>query len=183
MRPESYQVMAETSNGGERWIAGTAVLFIASMATLVQSYVTIKLLFLSLFLLVFLVNFVLRKTRVIVYRRLVWFYLWIGLAGVIWALVGLLHHRNYIEGIFDALRLYVVWSAAFVVLYTLLKAGPSLRFLHTAMVIAGILIPLINFVGVYDEFKGGGLFPRAFGRNSTCKSESWTASFRLPART
>jgi hypothetical protein len=145
------------SMGGERWIAWTAVLLIASMATLVQSYVAIKLFFLALFLLVFLVNFVLRKMRIVVYRRLVWFYIWIGVAGVVWALVGVLHPGNYVQGDLEALRLYVVWSAAFVVLYTLLRAGPSLRILHTALVMAGILIPLVNFMGLYDQFSGLGL--------------------------
>jgi hypothetical protein len=157
MHPESYKVKAETSIEGDRWIAGSAVMFIASMATLVQSYVTIKLFFLSLFLFIFLVNFLLRKTRIVVYRRLVWFYVWIGVAGVVWALVGVLSPGNYVQGDLEAFRLYVVWSGAFLVLYTLLRAGPSLRILHTAVVMAGILIPLVNFLGLYDQFSGLGL--------------------------
>jgi hypothetical protein len=140
-----------------RWITGSAVMFIASMATLVQSYVAIKLFFLALFLLVCMVHVYLRRTRIVVYRRLVWFYLWIGVAGLVWAFVGLLHPANYLQGVFDALRLYVVWSAAFVVLYTLLRTGPSLQVMHTAMVIAGIVIPVINLVGLYDQFYGLGL--------------------------
>jgi hypothetical protein len=89
----------------------------------------------------------------------VWFYVWISLAGVVWAIVGLLHPANYLQGVFDALKLYVVWSAAFVILYTLLRGGPSLQSIHTAMVVAGILIPVINFVGLYDQYGGLGLIP------------------------
>jgi hypothetical protein len=142
----------------DRWTTWTAVMFIASMGTLLQSYLTIKLFFLALFLLASLVNVYLRRTRIVVYRRLVWFYLWIGVAGVVWAIVGLLHPANYVQSVFDGLRLYVVWSGAFVVVYTLLRTAPSLEIMHKAMVTAGILIPLINFVGIYDQFNDGGLF-------------------------
>lgn len=141
----------------KRFVTWTAIMFIASMATLMQSYLAIKLLLLALFLLAFLVKVYLRRTGIVVYPRLVWFYVYIGMAGVVWALVGLLHPSNYVEGNLGALRLYVVWSAAFVVLYTLLRAAPSLEIMHRAMVIAGILISVINIVGVYDELMGGGL--------------------------
>lgn len=135
-----------------RWTTWTAVMMIASMATLVQSYLAIKLFFLALFLVTSMVNIAFGRTRFIVRRELVFFYLCIGEAGVVWAFVGLLHHGNYDRGVLEALRLYVLWSAAFVVLYTLLRAGPSLRIFHTTIVTAGILIPLINFVGLYDQF-------------------------------
>jgi len=135
-----------------RWTTWTAVMMIASMATLVQSYVAVKLFFLALFLATSMVNIVFGRTRFVVRRRLAFFYLCIGEAGVVWAFVGLLHHGNYDQGVLEALRLYVLWSAAFVVLYTLLRAGPSLRIFHTAIVTAGILIPFINFVGLYDQF-------------------------------
>ena len=150
--------------GSERWIAWPAILMIASMATLVRSYVAIKLIFMALFLLAFLVKVYLRKTTIVVYPRLVWFYLWIGLAGVVWAFVGVLHYRNYIDGVFDAIRLYVVWSVAFVVLYTLLRAAPSLDIMHKAMVVAGIIIPIINFVALYDQLNGGGLISEGIRR-------------------
>jgi hypothetical protein len=143
--------------GGERWTAWPAILMIVSMATLVRSYMAIKFFCLALFLLAFLVNVYLRRTRFVVYARLVWFYLWISLAGVVWACVGVLHYRNYIDGVFDGFRLYVVWSVAFVVLYTLLRALPSLGIMHRAMVVAGIIIPVINLVALYDQLNGGSL--------------------------
>lgn len=143
--------------GGERWIAWTAVMFIASMATLMRSFLAVKLFFLALFLLAFVVNAYRRRTSIVVCPRLVWFYLWIGVAGLVWAFVGVLHPANYVQAVFDALKLYVVWSAAFAILYTLLRAGPSLQIMHGAMVISGILIPLINFVALYDQVNGLGL--------------------------
>jgi len=104
-----------------------------------------------------MVNIAFGRTLFVVRRRLVFFYLCIGEAGVVWAFVGLLHHGNYDQGVLEALRLYVLWSSAFVVLYTLLRAEPSVRIFHTAIVTAGILIPLINFVGVFDQFRDMGL--------------------------
>jgi hypothetical protein len=156
MHPESYKMRSLSLISGERWITWTAVMFIASIATLVESYLVVKVLFLALFLLAFLANVYLGRTRVIVYRRLVWFYVWIGLAGLVWAIVGALHPANYIQAVFSALRLYIIWSAAFVVLFTILRTVPSLQVVHYAIVAAGILIPLINFVGLYDEFTGLG---------------------------
>jgi hypothetical protein len=127
------------------------------MATLVRTYMVIKLFFLVVFLLAFLVNAYLRRARIEVYPRLISFYCWIGLAGLVWAFVGLLHYRNYIDGALDALRLYVMWSVAFVVLFTFLRATSSLDIMHKAIVMAGIVIPAINLVGLYDQFNGGGI--------------------------
>ena len=161
MRPESCKVPVKSYTSGERWITVPAVMSIASMAVLVRSYLGIKLVFLALLFLGFMVSVYLKGTRVVLYRHLVWFYVWIALGGVVWAIVGALHPANYLQGVFDALRLYVVWSAAFVVLYTVLRSGPSLAIIHRAMVVAGILIPVMNFVALYDEYRGLGLIPES----------------------
>jgi hypothetical protein len=141
----------------EQWVRLTGIIFIASMLTLVRAFLAIKLFFLTLFLLAFFWAIYRKKAHVAFHRRLAWFYLWIGTAGLAWAFVGLLHPTNYSEAVPDALRLYALWSAAFFVLYTLLHSMPSLRVFHVAMVVAGILIPLINFVGLYDKYNGLGL--------------------------
>lgn len=132
-------------------------MMVASMATLVQSYTEVKLFFLMLFLLTSMLGVAFGRKKIVVHQRIIFFYLWIGEAGVVWAFVGLLHHSNYDQGVWDALRLYFLWSIVFLVLYNLLRAQPSLRIMHKAMVVAGILIPLINFAGLYDQFSGAGL--------------------------
>jgi hypothetical protein len=147
----------KSPSSGESWSTLTGVMMIASMATLMWSYVEIKLLFLSLFILTLTVRVVFKRTRIVFYGRLLWFYTWIGTAGVVWALVGVLHPNNYVQGNLEALRLYVVWSAAFVVLYSLLRATRSLEIFHKAIVTAAILISVINLVGLYDQFYGLGL--------------------------
>ena len=57
-----------------------------------------------------------------------------AVAGVIWAMVGLLHSGNFRVGVVDAFRIYVVWSVAFLVLYSFLRSKPSLVLFHTSMV-------------------------------------------------
>lgn len=133
-------------------------MFMVSMAAFVQSFVVIKLFFLTLFLLTSIVDLV-RGKAVVVYSRLVWFYLTLAVAGVIWAMVGLLHTGNFRVGVVDAFRIYGAWSFAFLVLYSLLRSKPSLSLFHTSMVWAGIVICVINFVGLYSQIRGLGLIP------------------------
>ncbi len=140
------------------WV--TAVIFVASLATLVQSYLLVKLFFVALFLLAAGLN-IGRGARMITYPRLVVFYLAISVAGFVWSMVGMLHNGNNETGVFDALRLYCLWSFAFVVLYSLLRSQASLGAFHAAMVTAGVLISAINFFGLYDQIAGLGLFPEA----------------------
>jgi len=136
-----------------------AITMLASMALLLQSYALVKLAFIALFLAAVLVNVVLGRTRVVVYPRLLRFYLWVAFAGAAWGLVGFLRAANFAAGTLDSMKLYVVWSAAFAVLYTLLRAEPSLSVVHRAMVAAGILIPVVNLVGLSDQLSGLGLLP------------------------
>ncbi|OLC69675.1 MAG: hypothetical protein AUH78_23095 [Gemmatimonadetes bacterium 13_1_40CM_4_69_8] len=131
-------------------------MLVASLATLVRAYLAVKLLFLALFLGAALLSMAQRR-RVFVYPRLVGFYLILGVVGIVWAVVGLLHQGNYVSGVLDAVRLYVIWSLAFVVVYTLLRSEASLGAIHAALILAGILISLINFVGLADVVAGWGL--------------------------
>ena len=133
----------------------STVLFLTSIMTLALSFLLVKLFFLVLFLLDFARDVVAGR-KIVTYRRLVWFYLAISAAGVVWAIVGWLHQGNNV-GITDALRLYVMWSVAFAVLYSVLRSQASLGSIHTAMVAAGITISVINLVGLLDYVVGWGL--------------------------
>ena len=133
-------------------------MFMVSMAVFVQSYVAVKLFFLTLFLVTSSVDLV-RGKVVLVHPRLVWFYLTLAVAGIIWAMVGLLHSGNFRVGITDAFRIYVVWSTAFLLLYSLLRSRPSLYIFHTSMVWAGVVICVMNFVGLFDQIAGLALIP------------------------
>jgi hypothetical protein len=137
-----------------------SILFIASMATFVQSFVAIKLSFLAIFLFAALLNVAFQRT-VRVYPRLIYFYLVITITGILWAFVGMTSPGTYSMGITDALRLYTLWSAAFLLLYTLLRSQSSLQHMHWALVLAGILISLMNFAGVIDQIGQFGLIPES----------------------
>src|SRR6267378_6047854 len=150
-----------SSQGSSRSIAGLpAVLLVASMATFALSFVVLKLLFVVLFLLAAIANGGLRMSFV-VYPRLVAFYLSMSVAGIAWALVGLLNSGNEVLGVVDALRLYVIWSVAVLILYTLLRSEPSLRLIHASLVLSGVLISTINLVALADQIGGWGLIPEA----------------------
>jgi len=133
-------------------------MLVASMATLLQSFIAVKLLFLTLFLGAAIVGVALERSHV-VYPRLVVFYVALCVTGIVWATVGLLNPGNYVVGAYDALRLFGLWSVAFVVLFSLLRSQPSLQWLHHAMVLSGILISTINLAAVADQFAGWGLIP------------------------
>jgi hypothetical protein len=139
-----------------------ATLAVASMATFVQSFVLLKLAFILLFVASAALG-VAAARKLVAYPRLVVFYALLAAAGMAWSIVGLFHHGNHVTGVADALRLYAVWSAAFLLLFTLLRAEPSrgLRPLHLAMVTAGILIAAVNLFGLVDQILGWGLMSDA----------------------
>jgi hypothetical protein len=134
------------------------VLLIASIPTLVQSYIPIKLALLTLFFCTAVIDGAFRET-ILAYPRLICFYLMVGIIGIVWAFVGLLDQETFSEGVSDALRLYIVWSATFVVLYTLLRSQSSLQLIHRGLIVASILIALMNFAGVLDQISHGGVIP------------------------
>ena len=137
-----------------------AGLFIVSMATFIQSYVAVKLFFLVAFVTASALM-IARGRRVSVHPPLVMFYLALSILALVWSVIGLLHGANHRTGAFDAIRLYCVWSAAFVLLYTLLRAERSLEIIHWSMVTSGILISVLNLGGLADQFFGWGLMSEA----------------------
>jgi hypothetical protein len=131
------------------------------MWTFALSSVVVKLCFLTLFLLAALVSGGFGR-RVVVYPRLVVFYVSMCVVGIVWAIVGLLNPGNYVSGVFDALRLYVIWSVAVLLLYSLFRSESSLRLIHVSMVLSALLISTINLAALADQIRGWGLIPEAF---------------------
>ena len=138
-----------------RW-SSTGVLLVIGLATLAMSYTELKLLFLSLFAIAAFRDVLVGK-RVIVYRRLVIFYLAICSIGLTWSLVGAGHATAPLGAITDSVRLYVAWSLAFIWLLSTIRLRASLRTIHLGLVIAGITIAVMNLVAVADQIAGWGL--------------------------
>jgi hypothetical protein len=138
-----------------------AACFMTSVAVLLQAYLVVKVAFLLVFLGLAGWN-VAKRANVVVYPRLLAFYLVIGLAGLTWAVVGLLYGANFEAGAIEGIRLYGLWSLAFVVLFTLLRAEPSLLLIHLVMITAGIGIAVVNLFGLLDFAMGWGFVSAGF---------------------
>ena len=158
-----------------------SVMFIAIMTTLVQSFVVIKVAFVGLFVFFALVDGALRHD-LRVYPRLIYFYLVIGIAGLVWSLIGLLNPESFLLGVTDSLRLYAVWSAAFLFLYTLLRSSSSLQYIHNALVAAGILISLMNFAGILDQVAQLGIFPEFVSKELNQKASFYEGYIQITSR-
>src|ERR1044071_4629806 len=120
----------------------SAVLILCSSMSFPRSFVLGKLVCLGFFLFVHLLD--VRWIRGLrIYPRILAFYCFVAIGGLAWSLIGLTGAGNLV-GVIDGLRLYVGWSAAFVIILTLLRNEDGLRALHHAIVFAGLLIATVN---------------------------------------
>ena len=138
----------------------TAVLFVSSVAVLIQSYVAIKLALLVLFVGSALLLAIGRRSLTL-HSAIATFYLAIASLGCAWALIGFAHDGNYSAGIIDFVRLYVLWSMAFLLLFCLMREHVSFSQIHAAMILSGLAIAVMNLIAVADQFAGWGLFPES----------------------
>ncbi|QZA78313.1 O-antigen ligase family protein [Deefgea tanakiae] len=79
------------------------------------------------------------------------FYLILAIFSVVWSILGL-KNGAYVGGVLDNFKLFVVWSFIFFVIYTYIYSEIDLSFYHRVIIIAGVVIPLINFVGMADSY-------------------------------
>ena len=115
-----------------------------------RSFLLAKLICLAFFVLVHIIDF--RRNRHFrVHSRILIFYCCVAIGGLTWSLVGLVGTGELL-GIFDCLRIYVAWSAAYLLILTLLRNDDGLRYLHSAIVLSGLLIAAINLFGIYDQY-------------------------------
>lgn len=131
-----------------------AVLMLTAMLVLMRCFVIVKLAFVGLFLLISLFQYLRGKVHVPVRGPLLNFYTSIALIGLVWSLVGLLYPHNFLDGILNSMRLYVLWSCAFFVLYQLLRSIDTFKVFDRAIVIAGIIVPAINLTALYSVVTG-----------------------------
>ena len=110
-------------------------------------------LFISSNLLLIIVN----KKRIISYSLINYFYLLTSLAGALWSLIGLSNGGD-IRGVVDSVRLYIIWSAAYFIIITLLRNNIDFKVIHVSIIMSGMAISLINFLGLSDFYFGWSLF-------------------------
>lgn len=134
----------------------SAVLFLCAIMSFPRSFVVAKLICLSIFLLVHLADCLWNRRFRISYRILA-FYAFVAMGGMIWSLIGLAQSGEP-QAAVEALRLYVAWGAAYCLIVTVLRNGDGLKYLHSAIVLSGPLIAAVNIFGVYDQYAGLGIF-------------------------
>lgn len=130
----------------------SGVLFLTIIITFPRSFLELKLVTLFFFAASSFLSCVSHR-KLATYAPLNAFYLLIAFGGAFWSLIGALNGGNDV-GIFDSFRLYVIWSMAYLVLYTFLRINSSLYTIHLAFVLGGIFIAAINFYGIFDHYYG-----------------------------
>jgi hypothetical protein len=124
-----------------------------------RSFILLKLSCLAFFVLVHIADF--RWNRHFrIHARILIFYCCVAFGGLTWSLVGLMGAGEP-AGVMDNLRLYVGWSMAWVLILTLLRNDNGLRYLHSSLVISGLLIAVINLYGMYDVYAQVGLISKS----------------------
>lgn len=135
----------------------TANLFLICLISFPRSFLFLKLIFLFFFLFTCTLDIATRRPLVI-YARILLFYAMVSIAGITWSLIGIFHGSPSIA-IQGSLRLWIIWSLAYALVFTFLRnLHGSIRAIHLAIVISGILISLLNFAGLFDSYAMTGIF-------------------------
>ena len=130
------------------WTSGAAALTV--ILTIPRSFLVVKLVFLALFV-VAQGAALLHARRVRIYPSVLAFYGLVAAIGAGWSIVGMIN-GGAPGGIVDSVRLWVAWSIAYAAIVILLRNGDALRSFHWAMVASGILVSLLNVVGLLDAW-------------------------------
>lgn len=151
--------MSAGEGRGQQVVRLSTVLFLASMLILPQSYVLVKLACLGGFLVAHGYAVFTRQSIAVYQRHLVFYYL-LAIVGIVWALVGMAH-RNDMSGIIANLRLYGLWSIAYLLIVTLMRNYDEMGTIHDAIVWAGIVICVMTIVGLADVYFQWGIVGEA----------------------
>ena len=138
----------------------TTVFFLVSMMVIPRSYLFVKLAFLFLFIISFIIQLY-RKQALIVNRNVFIFYGLIIFIGITWSLIGFLNGGTT-SGILANFRLWVIWGICYSIVIIIFIQRNTLPLIHKAVVFSGILITIINFIGLYGTYLGLNFFPESF---------------------
>jgi hypothetical protein len=131
------------------------VVFFAALIALPQSYFEFRVSLLVVFLAVHGVLLALRDRLVITTVDFL-FYASIALSGLIWAVIGSLNGGD-IGGVLAGLKLYVAWSAVYLIVISFYRNCYRLELLHTTFVVATLCIAAINLAAMVDTVLQTGL--------------------------
>lgn len=124
---------------------------LAILMIIPRSFVLVKMIFIILFLVSNFIYINAKKTKLRVPMDILLFYLFLSIIGGVWSLIGLHNDGNYV-GVIDNVRLMIIWSFAYLIIYVILYNSSDLKIFHYAILVASIAIPIINFVGFVDSY-------------------------------
>jgi hypothetical protein len=140
----------------------STVLFLCAIMSFPRSYLVAKLVCLSIFMLIHLIDYR-WISHFRINSRILIFYVCVAIGGMVWSFVGLAKSGEP-QAAVEALRVYVAWSMAYFLIVTLLRNGDGLKCLHSAIVLAGLLVAAVNIVGIFDSLAGLGIFSQSVRR-------------------
>lgn len=136
-----------------------AVFFLTSIFVLPRSYLFIKLFFLTVYI-VFCFVRVFKEKKIHINRNIFFFYGVIILIGTVWSFIGAINGSRAID-ISDNFRLWGIWSICYALVIILFLQRDNILFFHRSIVISGVLISIINIIGLCNNFYGLGIIPES----------------------
>lgn len=134
-----------------RLLSITAVLTFSLLLTFPRSFLFLKLTALAAYL-ILSATLIASTPKAFTFKpHILLFYLPVSIIGTAWSILGLVNGAP-LEAIIDALRLYVIWSFAYIVLIHLLIFSGDLLVLHRSIVAATFAIAATNISGTIDSF-------------------------------
>jgi O-antigen ligase len=140
----------------------SAVSFLVCLISFPRAFLLLKLSFILSYLAIEFIVIV-REKRIQIYPKILIFYGLVMGLGCIWSIIGLAY-GNPKAAIADNLRLYVFWSAAYILIFTRLRAGEMQYAFHTAIILAGFIIVAVNLCGLIDANFQLGLIPESISK-------------------
>lgn len=144
---------------GSNRAAVLPVLFVASVLAFPRTFIELKLVLLGLILIHFAAIF--HSRTIHISRRMVGFYGAFIFVGLLAALVGT-SRGNPQAGIWDGIRLYVMWSILIPFLLTYLQQFNAMLVIHYGVLLAAFTTAAIDITSIYSNYVGWSVYPDWF---------------------
>lgn len=138
-------------------VSYAAVVALSVLLTIPRSFPLFKVVLLAVFIIPNLPA-ILSIERRFLQPAVINFYGVVIAIGVVWSAIGFAT-GGYVDGVYDSLRLYVVWGLAYALLIQILQMRSPFETFHYAIILAGFGISGLNIIGLYGSYFGAALLP------------------------
>lgn len=135
------------------------VLYLVVSMVLPRSYALFKLPLLFLLFFFSILIFV-RSKRFCISTNVILFYLFVIFYGITWSIIGFVNGGSLV-GIIDNFRLWVIWSIFYFIIVLIFLQRNSLILIHRSVLLSGIFIFCINFLGLLNFYYGLDFLPES----------------------